>query len=75
MELIEKMVSSDGAIFKMNAQAIERNVVMNCLKILAELGDYESHAMNAFEKIAKTYNIDVTYTEMLALAMIDKDKK
>ena len=72
---IAEMISQDGAVFKMNVQAVERNVVMNCLKILAELGDYESHSMNAFEKIAKTYNIDVTYTEMLTLAMIDEDKK
>ena len=46
-----------------------QDVVLDCLKILAHEGCYEFGSVRAFDAIAKKYDIDVSYTEMIDLPM------
>lgn len=45
--------------------SIEYNkTAMRCLELIIEYGNYTSDSINLFNKVAKEFNIDVSYVEI-----------
>lgn len=63
---MQEMTSPVGTIFELQSKS-EQDIVLDCLKIIAYKGSYEAGSVEAFNDIAKKYNINVSYTELADL--------
>lgn len=63
---MQPLTAPTGEIFHFNNT---KEVVLDCLKIIAHKGSYELGAERAFNAICKKYGIDVSYTEMADLPL------
>jgi predicted mannosyl-3-phosphoglycerate phosphatase (HAD superfamily) len=49
---------------KYSIEFTEKQTAIRCLEIIAENGSYKQYDIDLFNKVAKEFNVDVSYVEI-----------